>query len=90
MLERYLAAVEYAGPALTWNDESIVIHSVETLNPSLLDPWLRHWAGDARPLDLRCSRACRRPPWPSPPAMSTASACFDALSQIVPDKTSPG
>ena len=50
-LERYIAAVDYAGAALTWNDESIVIHTVETLNPSLLDPWLRHWAADSRQLD---------------------------------------
>ena len=46
-LERYLAAVDYAGAALTWNDDSIVIHTVETLNPSLLDAWLRRWAGHA-------------------------------------------
>ena len=51
MLERYLAAVDYAGAALTWNDESIVIHTVETLNPSLLDPWLRRWATDSRRID---------------------------------------
>jgi hypothetical protein len=38
LLERYLAAVDYAGAALTWNDGAIVVHTVETLNPSLL-PW---------------------------------------------------
>ena len=55
-LERYLAAVDYAGAALTWNDESIVIHSVETLNSSLLDPWLRRWAGDTRRVDPTLAR----------------------------------
>ncbi len=51
MLERYLAAVEYAGAALTWNDDSIVIHGVQTLNPSLLDPWVRRWISDTRRID---------------------------------------
>ena len=37
MLVRYLASVDYAGLALTWNERSIVIQSVETLDPSLLD-----------------------------------------------------
>ena len=87
-LERYLAAVDYAGAALTWNDESIVIHSVETLNPSLLDPWMRHWAGDARPVDSTLARV------PST-ALALASghvdalAFIDAIAQIVPDEDQP-
>ena len=50
MLERYLAAVEYAGAAARWNDTGIVVHTVETLDRSKLDPWLLRWAGnDVRP-----------------------------------------
>ena len=87
-LERYLAAVDYAGAALTWNDESIVIHSVETLNPSLLDPWLRRWAGDTRRVDPTLARV-------PPTALAVASghvdalAFFDAIAQIVPDEDQP-
>ena len=74
MLERYLAAVDYAGAALTWNDDSIVFQMVETLNPSLLDPWLRRWAADAarRRSHTRTRAAdgtgsCIRPcPWSGP------------------------
>ena len=88
LLERYLAAVEYAGAALTWSDESIVIHSVETLNASLLDPWLRHWAGDTRPIDSSISLV-------PPTALAhvtgrlDASAMLDALSQFIGDQEQP-
>jgi hypothetical protein len=88
-LERYLAAVDWAGAALTWNDESIVIHSVETLNPSLLDPWLRHWAGDTR---RRVDPTLSRVP---PTALAVASshvdalAFYDAIAQIFPDEDQP-
>ena len=75
ILERYLAAVDYAGAALTWNDESIVIHSVETLNPSLLDPWMRHWAGDARPVDPSVYRV-------PPTALAFASGHLDAVALL--------
>jgi len=47
-LERYLAAVDYAGAALAWNDGLVKLHTVETLDPSKLDPWILHWAGDLR------------------------------------------
>jgi hypothetical protein len=83
MLIRYLAGVEYAGLALIWNERTVAIHSVETLNPSLLDPWLRHWAGDARPLDSELERV-------PPTALAVASGQFDgialieALSRLVP------
>jgi hypothetical protein len=84
IMERYLAAIDYAGLALTWNDDSIVIHSVETLNASLLDPWLRHWAGDLRPVDLSISRVP-----PTALAFATghldALAMLDVLTQIVPE-----
>jgi hypothetical protein len=85
LLERYLAAVDYAGAALTWNDNSIVIHTVETLNSSLLDPWIRQWAADTRSADPTLERV-------PPSALALAAghvhgpALFDALSQIVPEK----
>ena len=83
MLVRYLASVDYAGLALTQNNRAIVIDSVETLNPSLLDAWLRHWAGDARPLDSELGHV-------PPTALGLASGHLDgvallgALSQLVP------
>ena len=83
MLIRYLAGVEYAGVALTWNERTVAIHSVEMLNPSLQDAWLRHWAGDARPLDSELERV-------PPTALAMASGHFDGiglldgLSQLVP------
>jgi hypothetical protein len=88
MLERYLAAVDYAGAALVWSKGAIEVHTVETLDPSKLDPWLRHWAGDARPRDP----VLRRVP---PTALAVASlhgdalALYDALSQIVPHEDQP-
>jgi hypothetical protein len=88
VVERYLAAVDYAGAALTWSDESIVIRSVETLHPSLLDPWLRRWAVDHRRLEPSLSRV------PSTAlavasARVDASAVLDAITQIVPDDDQP-
>jgi len=88
MLERYLAAVEYAGAALVWNDRAIVVHSVETLDPSRLDPWLRRWAGGTRRLDPALERV------PST-ALAVASghvdalALHDALSRLVPEEDGP-
>jgi len=88
MLERYLAAVDYAGAALTLSDGAIVVRSVETLNPSLLDPWLRRWAGDVRRLDPELARVP-----PSALALFSghvhALALLDALCQIVPDQDQP-
>ena len=49
LVERYVAAVEYAGAALIWRPDAIVVEAVETLDPSRVDGWLRHWAGDTRP-----------------------------------------
>ena len=88
MLERYLAAVDYAGAALVWNDRAIVVHTVETLDPSKLDPWLRRWAGGTRRLDPALERV------PST-ALAVASAhvdalaLYDALSRLVPDEDGP-
>ena len=86
MLARYLAAVDYAGAVLTWSDESIAIHTVETLNPSRLDPWLRRWANDARRVDQTILDSV------PPTALALASghvhalALLDALTQIVPEE----
>jgi hypothetical protein len=88
MLERYLAAVDYAGAALVWNDRAIVVHTVETLDPSRLDPWLRTWAASTRRLDPALTRV------PST-ALALASAhvdaraLYDALSLLVPDDDAP-
>ena len=73
MLERYLAAVEYAGAALTWGDDTIAIHAVEKLDASRIDPWVRRWAGDAR----AGNPALRRVP---PTALVLASAHVDATA----------
>jgi hypothetical protein len=88
MLIRYLASVDYAGLALTRNERSIAIHSVETLNPSHLDAWLRHWASDTRPTDLEIARV-------PPTALALASGQFDgialldAVTQLVPALDQP-
>jgi hypothetical protein len=88
LLERYLAAVDYAGAALVWSDRSIVLHTVETLDSSRLDPWLRRWAGEARRRDPALERI---------PSTALAlvsghvdfSALYEALSGIVPDEEQP-
>jgi hypothetical protein len=88
MLERYLGAVEYAGAALEWNKSGIVVHTVETLAPSKLDPWLLRWAGS----ELRPDAALGRVPAGALALASghlDAPAFFEALSQIVPDADGP-
>jgi hypothetical protein len=85
MLVRYVAAVDYAGAALTWNERGMTIHTVETLDRSKLDPWIRRWAGDERPV----AGALERVPstaWALARAHFDASAFYDALRQIVPDQ----
>ena len=83
MLERYLTAVDYAGAALTWGSDAIVVHAVETINVSRFEPWLRRWAGDAR----AWNPTVRRVP---PTALALASAHIDATAlreavfQLVP------
>ncbi len=88
LLERYLAAVDYAGAALVWSDRSIVIHTAEILDPSRLDPWLRRWAGGTGRVDPGLERV------PSSAlalvsAHVDALALYDALYEIVPDVEQP-
>jgi hypothetical protein len=88
MLERYLAAIDYAGTALVWNDRTIVLHMAELLDPTRVDPWLRRWAGDAR---------LRNPALTRVPSTALAIACghvdavalYDAICGIVPDLDQP-
>jgi hypothetical protein len=44
LLERQLAAVEYAGAAVTIDDDMASIRLVETLNPTKLDAPIQRWA----------------------------------------------
>ena len=84
LLERHLAAVEYAGAALVWRSDAILVHAVETLDPSRVDGWLRRWASDARPFRPELRRV------PST-ALAVASAYVDlpalreAVYQVVPE-----
>jgi hypothetical protein len=73
MLERYVAAADYAGANLEWSDAGIVVSAVETLNPSRLDAWLRRWATDGRPVDPKLTRV-------PPTTMALASGRLDAVS----------
>ncbi len=85
MLERYLAAVQYAGATLEWNDSGIVLHTVETLDRSKLEPWLVRWAGNDLPVDAALFRVPAS-------AIALASAhidapsLYEALRLIVPDQ----
>ena len=84
MIEHYLSAVEYAGATLEWNDAGVVLHTVETLDRSKLEPWLLRWAGNDLPPDATLSRV---------PATAIAlasghvdaAALYEALCLIVPD-----
>jgi hypothetical protein len=84
VLQRYLSAVDYAGAVLVWDADAIVVHSVETLDPSRVDPWLRRWAADTRPWNPPIRRI------PST-ALAIASAHLDltalreAIFQLVPE-----
>jgi hypothetical protein len=84
LLVRYVAAVDYAGAALAWDDDSLAVHTVETLDPSRIDSWLRRWAGDSRSSDPDLGRVPAT-------ALAIASghvdflAARDALYQIVPE-----
>ncbi len=88
MIERYLAAVNYAGAAFVWNDRTLVLHAVETLDPSKLDPWILRLSRDGRTFNP----TLRRVP---PTALAVASvhvdavALRDALDLIVPDEDQP-
>ncbi len=84
MLDRYLAAVDFAGGALVWSDGSLKLHTVETLDPSKLDPWILRWAGDSRPFDPALGRL-------PPTALALialhvdVAALHDAIRMVIPD-----
>ncbi len=88
LIERDVAAHDYFGASLVSSDDSITLHTVETLNPSALDPWLRHWAADPRRVDAGLFRL---------PATALgagvgyldATALFGALAQIMADLDQP-
>ena len=61
LLARYLAAVDYAGAALSWGTDTIVVHVVETLDPSRLDPSAVVWAGDSPASSPACVACPQRP-----------------------------
>ena len=88
LLERHLAAVEYVGAALVWRSDAILVHAVETLDPSRVDGWLRRWASDARPFRPELRRVPRT-------ALAVASASVDlpalreAVYQVVPEADHP-
>ena len=88
MLGRYLAAVEYAGATLEWNDEGIVLHAIETLDRRKLEPWLLRWATN----DLRPDPTIAGVPATAIALASghvDAVALYDALCRIVPDQDQP-
>lgn len=88
LLVRYVSAVDYAGAALVWNDRTIVLHALETLDPPKLDPWIRRWSQDKRPFDP----ALRSVPSSAFAVASghvDAVAMLDAIYQIVPDEDHP-
>ena len=88
MLEQYLAAVQYGGAALTWNSDAVVLHTVETTNPSRLSSWLSRLAGNSR----SGNPVMRRVP---PTALALASMHVDALAireavfQLMPPASQP-
>lgn len=49
VLARAVAAVDFAGAALTWDDGSIGIRVCETLDAAKVAPWVKRWAADPRP-----------------------------------------
>ena len=75
VLERYLAAVDYAGAAIVWSEGALKLHTVETLDPSKLDPWILRWAGDSRHFDPALGRL-------PPTALATISAHIDANGPV--------
>ena len=86
MLERYLKAVEYAGATLEWNDAGIVLHTVETLDRSKLEPWLVRLG---RRSTLQSDPTLARVPDTAIALASghlDAPAFYHALCQIVPEQ----
>ena len=78
VVRRHLAAVDYAGAALFWRSDAIVVHAVETLDAARADAWVRRWAGDKR----ACRPELRRVPRT---ALAIASVHIDltALREVV-------
>jgi hypothetical protein len=58
VLRRHLASIDYAGAALVWRSDAVVVHAVETLDAARVDAWLRRWARDQR----TCRSELRRVP----------------------------
>ena len=88
MLRRHLAAVDYAGAALSVRSRAIVVDAVETLDASKVDGWLRRWAGDSRP-DRRDLRRVPRTAMALASAHLEMTAFRDALYQLVPESEHP-
>jgi hypothetical protein len=87
LLDRYVAAMQYAGLALEWK-EGVVLHLEEALDPERLDPWIKAWAGRADPAEPEAV--------PIPPsALATGRLSLDfpallaALRLIVPETEKP-
>jgi hypothetical protein len=87
LVGRYLAAVRYAGAALTWNDGP-VLHTEEAIDSSKLDPALKLWATRAEPADPKLLRVPT-----SALAVATARvdllAIVDALHTLTPEADRP-
>jgi hypothetical protein len=87
-LGRYLAAVDYAGAAAVWSDQSLILRTVETIDPAKLDPWIIRWAADSRQPGSIVGQL------PST-AFATiamhidAPALHDAVRMLVPDPDQP-
>ena len=86
MLERYLAAVEYAGATLEWNDTGVVLQTVETLDRSKLEPWLLRWAGNEIRPDPTLSPRARHDHRAGLGPPRRPGALRGAIRQIVPDR----
>jgi hypothetical protein len=88
MLERYFAAVDYAGAALVSGERSLKLHTVETVDPSRLDAWIMRWAGDTRPVGARSDHT---PPTAiAKVAMHLdAAAIMDGIRMIIPEEDQP-
>ncbi len=88
LLKRHVAAIDYAGAALVWRPDAIVVQAVETLDASRVDAWLRHWACDNRPVPPELRRVPAT-------AMAMASARLDLSSlrelayRVIPEADHP-
>jgi hypothetical protein len=87
MIAGYLAALRYAGAALSWQGGP-VIHTEELVDPSKLGPSLSRWAARPAPTDPRLTRVPD-----SALAFATAPldfvALLDVLKSLSPDEDRP-